>query len=180
MTTAFSGPSSRSTRSTKWVSASRLDTSRSAIAAGELDRRQLVQCHHDAPRVVRSPPTARSVHQVRGSTPPPGRTGGLAVGRRLAKIAEIPPLRPHPLVDWTHGHSPSEDLPPEDTPLKQLAADLRAVRAELAPSLDRITNSSLSEDDKLGAMRLFASALDDPWNPFRDPAKAIAAQLAAG
>lgn len=71
-------------------------------------------------------------------------------------------------------------VPPEDTPLKQLAADLRAVRAELTPSLDRITNSSLSEEDKLGAMRLFESALDDPWNPLRDPRKAMEAQLAGG
>jgi hypothetical protein len=70
-------------------------------------------------------------------------------------------------------------LPPEDTPLKQLAADLRAVRAELAPSLEKITNSSLSEEDKLGAMQLFASALDDPWNPLRDPRKAMEAQVAS-
>jgi hypothetical protein len=70
-------------------------------------------------------------------------------------------------------------VPPEDTPLKQLAADLRAVRGELKPSLELIMNSSLSEDDKLGAMRLFESALEDPWNPLRDPRNAIAAQIAA-
>ena len=69
--------------------------------------------------------------------------------------------------------------PPEDTPLKQLAADLVAVRADLKPSLARISNSDLSEDDKLGAMQLFASALDDPWSPLRDPAKAMSAQLAS-
>jgi hypothetical protein len=66
-------------------------------------------------------------------------------------------------------------VPPEDTPLKQLAADLRTVRAELAPSLDLISSSSLSEDDKLVAMRLFESALGDPWNPLRDPRNAIKA-----
>ncbi len=69
-------------------------------------------------------------------------------------------------------------VPPADTPLLQLAADLMAVRADLAPSLERISSSSLSEDDKLGAMQLFASALDDPWSPLRDPMKAMAAQVA--
>jgi hypothetical protein len=72
----------------------------------------------------------------------------------------------------------SKVVPPEDTPLKQLAADLRGVRAELAPSLDLISNSVLSEDDKLVAMRLFESALDDPWNPLRDPRNAVKAAAA--
>ena len=40
---------------------------------------------------------------------------------------------------------------------------------ELVPSLELILNSSLSEDDKLGAMRLFEAALADPWSPMRDP-----------
>ena len=73
----------------------------------------------------------------------------------------------------------SKVVPPEDTPLKQLAADLRGARIELKPSVDLILNSSLSEEDKLGAMRLFESAINDPWNPLRDPRKAMEAQLAA-
>jgi hypothetical protein len=72
-----------------------------------------------------------------------------------------------------------KQLPPEDTPLKQLAADLLRVRADLAPSLDVILNCGLAEDDKLVAMRLFESALDDPWSELRDPHKAIAAAAGA-
>ena len=69
-------------------------------------------------------------------------------------------------------------IPPEDTPLKQLAADLLRVRSELKPSLDVISNSELSEDDKMIAMRLFEGALDDPWDPMRNPHKAVAAVVA--
>ena len=60
-------------------------------------------------------------------------------------------------------------IPPEDTPLKQLAADLLRVRTELKPSLDVISNSELSEDDKMVAMRLVEAALEDPWDPMRNP-----------
>jgi hypothetical protein len=72
-----------------------------------------------------------------------------------------------------------KSLPPEDTPLKQLAADLRRVRADLAPSLDLILNCELAEDDKLVAMRLFESALDDPWSQYRYPRQAIEAAAVA-
>ena len=65
--------------------------------------------------------------------------------------------------------------PPEDTPLKQLAADLLRERSELKPSLEVISNSSLSEDDKMEAMRLFEAALEDPWDPMRNPRAAVAA-----
>jgi hypothetical protein len=68
-------------------------------------------------------------------------------------------------------------VPPEDTPLKQLVADLRNVRSELGPSLDLIANSPLSDDDKMAAMKLFESALDDPWSPLRDPRNAIKAAV---
>ena len=69
-------------------------------------------------------------------------------------------------------------IPPEDTPLKQLAADLLRVRTELKPSLDVISNSELSEDDKMVAMRLVEAALEDPWDPMRNPRAAIAAVIA--
>jgi hypothetical protein len=72
-----------------------------------------------------------------------------------------------------------KSLPPEDTPLKQLAADLRRARADLAPSLDLILNCELAEDDKLVAMRLFESALDDPWSQLRSPRNAIEAATRA-
>ena len=68
--------------------------------------------------------------------------------------------------------------PPEDTPLKQLAADLLRVRSELGPSLAVISNSELSEDDKMVAMRLFEAALEDPWDPMRNPRHAVAAAAA--
>ncbi|MCU1395439.1 MAG: hypothetical protein JWM34_3867 [Ilumatobacteraceae bacterium] len=69
-------------------------------------------------------------------------------------------------------------VPVQDTPLKQLAAELLVGRTEIAPSLDLISNSALSEDDKMTAMRLFEGALDDPWHEMRDPRKAIAAVAA--
>jgi hypothetical protein len=79
----------------------------------------------------------------------------------------------------TMGAARVKPLPPEDTPLKQLSADLRRVRADLAPSLDLILNCDLAEDDKLVAMRLFESALDDPWSELRSPSKAIEAAALA-
>jgi len=67
---------------------------------------------------------------------------------------------------------------PEDTPLKQLAVDILRTRSELKPSVDLVTNSALSEEDKFVAMELFQAALADPWDPMRDPRQAIAAAAA--
>jgi hypothetical protein len=72
-----------------------------------------------------------------------------------------------------------KSLPPEDTPLKQLAADLLRDRTDLAPSLELILNCELAEDDKLVAMRLFESALGDPWSEYRYPRNAIEAAAVA-
>ena len=102
---------------------------------------------------------------------------------------ESTPETTNPRLDTNLAHSTDtlpgmgaarvKPLPPEDTPLKQLSADLRRVRADLAPSLDLILNCELAEDDKLVAMRLFESALDDPWSELRSPSKAIEAAALA-
>jgi len=68
--------------------------------------------------------------------------------------------------------------PPEDTPLKQLAVDILRTRSELKPSVDTVMNSSLCDDDKIVAMELFQAALADPWDPMRDPRRAITAAAA--
>jgi len=68
--------------------------------------------------------------------------------------------------------------PPADTPLKQLAVDILRTRSELKPSVDIVMNSALSEDDKIVAMELFQAALADPWDPMRDPRRAITAAAA--
>jgi len=68
--------------------------------------------------------------------------------------------------------------PPEDTPLKQLAVDILRTRSELKPSVDTVMNSALSEDDKIVAMELFQASLADPWDPMRDPRRAITAAAA--
>jgi hypothetical protein len=65
--------------------------------------------------------------------------------------------------------------PPEDTPLKQLAVDILRDRSELKPSVDIVLNSELGEDDKIVAMELFRAALDDPWDPMRNPRQAVIA-----
>jgi len=68
--------------------------------------------------------------------------------------------------------------PPADTPLLQMAADIMKTRSELRPSLDIVLNSALAEDDKLVAMELFRAALDDPWDPMRNPRQAVEAAAA--
>ena len=68
--------------------------------------------------------------------------------------------------------------PPQDTPLKQLAVDILRTRSELKPSVEIVLNSTLSEDDKIVAMELFQAALDDPWDPMRDPRHAVTAAAA--
>ena len=65
--------------------------------------------------------------------------------------------------------------PPADTPLKQLAVDILRTRGELKPSVDVVLNSALDEDGKIAAMELFQAALDDPWDPMRNPNAAVAA-----
>ena len=68
--------------------------------------------------------------------------------------------------------------PVADTPLNQLAADILKPRPELKPSIDVILNSVLEEAGKMAAMELFQEGLNDPWDPMRDPHKAVAAAAA--
>ena len=56
--------------------------------------------------------------------------------------------------------------------------DILRTRSELKPSVDIVLNSTLSEDDKIVAMELFQAALEDPWDPMRDPRHAVTAAAA--
>jgi len=65
--------------------------------------------------------------------------------------------------------------PDELPPAQRLAYDIVAERRDLTPSVERIMNAGLSEDDTVGALTLFQSALGDPGDRNRDPRVAIAA-----
>jgi hypothetical protein len=65
--------------------------------------------------------------------------------------------------------------PPADTPLMQMVVDILRTRPEVKPSLDVVLNSALDEDHKIVAMELFRTALDDPWDPMRNPRQAVIA-----
>ncbi|MBV1894593.1 MAG: hypothetical protein KUG57_11130 [Ilumatobacteraceae bacterium] len=71
---------------------------------------------------------------------------------------------------WFNGETPLEELPECD----QLAHQIVSVRADLAPSVTRIMDAELPEDDCLKALTLFETSLDQPGDPNRDPRVAIA------
>jgi hypothetical protein len=65
--------------------------------------------------------------------------------------------------------------PDELPPAQRLAYDIVAERRDLTPSVTRIMNAGLTEDDTVGALTLFRSALGVPGDRNRDPRIAIAA-----
>ena len=68
-----------------------------------------------------------------------------------------------------------EELPADE----QLAHQLVSERADLAPSVERIMNAELSENQRNHALNAFNVSLDNPGDPNRDPRTAIANALAA-
>jgi hypothetical protein len=61
------------------------------------------------------------------------------------------------------------------TELQTIAAEILKARPELKPSIEVIHNSDLDEAGKIVAINIFRTALDDPWDPLRDPRKSVEA-----
>lgn len=65
---------------------------------------------------------------------------------------------------------------PDDLgPMQRLAHDILIDRGDLLPSVDRIMQAGLAEDETVQALTLFQGALATPGDPHRDPRLAIAA-----
>jgi hypothetical protein len=80
-----------------------------------------------------------------------------------------------PATRWHDGSTPIEELPADE----QLAHQLVSERADLAPSVERIMNAELTEDQRNHALNAFNVSLDTPGDPNRDPRTAIANALSA-
>jgi hypothetical protein len=65
--------------------------------------------------------------------------------------------------------------PDELPPAQRLAYDIVAERRDLVPSVARILNAGLDEDNTVGALTLFRSSIGVPGDANRDPRVAIAA-----
>jgi hypothetical protein len=74
------------------------------------------------------------------------------------------------LSPWFNGETPLEELPASD----QVAHDIVLEFGDLKPSLMRIMDAELDDDQRLKAMVAFRDSLQDPGNPTRDPRVAIA------
>ena len=64
------------------------------------------------------------------------------------------------------------------TPAEGIAHDIVSRYSDLAPSVNRILGSPLTEAGRLHAITLFRDALSKPGDPMRHPAAAVEAGLA--
>ncbi len=80
-----------------------------------------------------------------------------------------------PATRWHDGSTPIEELPADE----QMAHQLVSERADLAPSVERIMNAELTDDQRTHALSAFHTSLDNPGDPNRDPRTAIANALIA-
>ena len=76
-----------------------------------------------------------------------------------------------PASRWHDGTTPVEDLPETE----QIAHDVVINRRELAPSVERIMDAELSDDQRNLAMTMFRDSLTQDGDPNRDPRVAITA-----
>jgi hypothetical protein len=80
-----------------------------------------------------------------------------------------------PVTRWHDGTTPVDDLAPTEL----LAHELVSEKADLAPSVERIMEAELSDDQRHRALVAFRDSLSTPGDPNRDPRVAIA-NAAAG
>ncbi len=66
-----------------------------------------------------------------------------------------------PATRWHDGTTPIEELPVDE----QFAHQLVSERADLAPSVERIMNAELTEDQRNQALNAFNVSLDNPGDP---------------
>ena len=76
-----------------------------------------------------------------------------------------------PVSRWHDGTTPVEDLPETE----QIAHDVVINRRDLAPSVERIMDAELSDDQRNLAMTMFRDSLTQDGDPNRDPRVAITA-----
>lgn len=71
---------------------------------------------------------------------------------------------------WHDGTTPIEDLAPDEQMAHQIVADF----ADLAPSVERIMDADLNHEQRHSALSAFQASLGSIGNPNRDPRVAIA------
>jgi hypothetical protein len=81
-----------------------------------------------------------------------------------------------PTTRWHDGSTPIEDLAPNE----QLAHRLVSQFRDLAPSVERIMDAELDEDQRGVALTAFGESLGKVGDPNRDPRVAIANASVAG
>jgi hypothetical protein len=74
-----------------------------------------------------------------------------------------------PVTRWHDGTTPIEELAPIDQLAHQIVVDFK----DLTPSVARIMDAELDDDQRLGALTAFRNSLDNAGDPNRDPRVAI-------
>ncbi len=74
-----------------------------------------------------------------------------------------------PVTRWHDGTTPIEELAPIDQLAHQIVVDFK----DLTPSVARIMDAELDDDQRLGALTAFRNSLDNVGDPNRDPRVAI-------
>jgi hypothetical protein len=74
----------------------------------------------------------------------------------------------------------SSTSPDDLGPANRIAFDIVAERRDLLPSVERIMNAGLAEEDTVRAITMFRDALGADGDPNRDPRVAIARCTPAG
>jgi hypothetical protein len=75
-----------------------------------------------------------------------------------------------PVTRWSDGTTPIEELAPTEQLAHQLVSDF----GDLAPSVSRIMDADLDDDQRLWALEAFRDSLGEIGDPNRDPRVAIA------
>jgi len=70
---------------------------------------------------------------------------------------------------WSSAADSPDDLGPSERIAHEIVAEFR----DLSPSVERIMNAGLDDDERLQAMTLFQNSLGSIGDPHRDPRVAI-------
>ena len=73
------------------------------------------------------------------------------------------------LTRWYDGNTPLEELDASE----QIAHEIVLEFGDLAPSVTRIMEAEITDDQRVTAMELFRDSLAEPGSPNRDPRVAI-------
>lgn len=75
---------------------------------------------------------------------------------------------------WHDGETPIEELDPHERMAHEIVVQFR----DLAPSVERIMDADLTDDQRLHALSAFNASLAEVGDPNRDPRTAIESALA--